>query len=273
MNAISKIANSGSDLEGAFPGIGAQANEKVAELAKSMAQPQFDSNEAVSAFRFLNERAKAGFKAAFQKGGDQQALELARAQKGAADAVGELIQRHLGDTGNQALADSWQQARTAIAKSYTAEAALRGGNINALNLARQLQKGAPLSGGFKTVAEFGDMFGDVARLPKSGAGVSKLAAVTGGGTAAYLLGTGHPAAAAAAAASTAIPWGVRKAILTGAGQAALATPSYAPGMLGTAGLSALEGAVRFSALPAVAAGVPFIQLDQQNPPKKRVPNP
>jgi len=279
-DAITKLANAGTDLESAFPGIGAQANEKVKELVTSLAQPQFDSSQAVGAFRFLNQRAKAGFQAAFSKGGDPQILELARAQKGAADAIGELIQRNLASSGNEALANAWQTARTTIAKTYTAEAALKGGNVSAVNLARQLQKGVPLTGGFKTAAEFGDMFADVARLPKSGVGVSKLGAslaTAEGGGALAALATGHPivagSLAAGSVAQTALPWAARRALLSGVGQGVLATPNYAPNMLGTVGREALQGLGRYGALPAVAAGVPFIQSDQEYPPNKRVANP
>lgn len=269
LDAIAKLGTSGADLEGAFPGIGAQASEKVKDLVTSLAQPQFDSNQAVAAFRFLNERAKEGFKAAFAKGGDQQLLELARAQRGAADAMGELIERHLSAAGKVPVAQAWQDARTLIAKSYTAEAALKGGNVNALKLAAQLRKGAPLSGGFKTAAQFADTFGEVARLPKSGVGVSKLAASLSAAGAGEALLHGHPLIAAGIGAAAAAPYGVRAGLLSSVGQRALATPSYAPGMLGTAGLQAIGAAGRYGTLPAYLAASQLAQAQQQDPAEAR----
>lgn len=273
LDDIAKLANTGSDIEGAFPGIGAQASAKVKELVTSLSQPNFDAGQAVSAFRFLNERAKAGFKAAFGQGGNVEALDLARAQKSAADAMGELIERHLSSStnpyavsfGNGALAKSWQEARVLIAKSYTAEAATKGGNVSALRLAQQLRKGAPLTGGFKTVAQFGDHFADVAKLPKSGVGVSKLEALIGGGagaTAAELAMRGHPIAAAGVLALGAAPYATRKGILSRAGQNLLATPNYAPGMLGTGGLNALGKLGKYGTLPAYLAGSQLVESAQ-----------
>jgi hypothetical protein len=252
----------GTDLEKAAPGIGAQANEKVTQLADALLQPQFQSKDALGLFKLLNERAKANFKAAFSSGGDAQALELARAQRQGADAVGELIRRNLAAQGKADLAQAWDAARTTIAKSYMAEGALKGGNINALRLAAQMRKNAYLSGGFKKVAEFGDQFGEVARIPKSGVGVSKLAATVGGGGALAALVTGQPHLAAALAVGSAAPYAVRQGLLSSAGQNLLATPRYAPSLLGTEALNMLGTAGRYGALPGYAAGNALIQSSQ-----------
>ncbi len=253
------IAQVGTDLESAYPGIGASANKEVQKLVDSLAQPKVDAKQAVNVFRFLNERAKSNFKAAFSKGGDVQALELARAQRQAADAVGELIERNLSAQGKTDLYQSWQAARTTIAKASMAEAALKGNNIDSLRLAAQMRKGAYLSGGFKKVAEFADQFGEVARVPKSGAGVSKLAATVASGGAVTALLTGHPELAAGAAAVAAAPYGVRNALLSRAGQNLLATPSYSPGVLGTNALRGLGAAGEYGALPAYSGGNALIQ--------------
>lgn len=272
LDEIAKIASTGADLEGAFPGIGAQANEKVKELATSLAQPQFDASSAVSAYNFLLNKAKQSFQAAFVPGGNPQALELARAQRGAADAMGDLIQRHLDSTGNQALGEAWQAARKTIAQSHTAEAALKGGNINAINLAAQLRKGAPLTGGFKTVAEFADMFPEAARIPKSGVAVSKLGALV---TAGKLVGAGAAIAhgnlplGVGLGVSVAAPGAIRSGILSSAGQSLLATPNYAPNMLGTLGLNAIGGAAKYGTLPTYLAVNQLAQADEQNPPQPR----
>lgn len=268
LNALARVEGIGADLEKAYPGLGAQANADIKRLVTALVQPETDARQAVSAFKFLNERAKANFKMAFgPAGGNSQALELGRAQKAAADAVGELIQRNLASAGNEALANSWQAARTTIAKSYTAEAALKGGNVSALRLAQQMRKGAPLSGGFKTAAQFGDMFADVAKVPKSGAGVSKLAAVVGAGGALEALAMGHPGIAAGALAASATPWAVRQGVLSRAGQGLLATPSYAPGMLGTGTLNALGKVGKYGTLPAYLATSNLVQAQEEQPPQ------
>lgn len=248
---LQSIAQAGTDVESGYPGIGAQANAKVGDLVKSLQQASPDANQAVAAFKFLNDRAKSNFKMAFN--GDPQALELAKAQKGGADAIGDLIERNLQNGDNPDLAQAWRDARVTIAKTYTAEAALKGGNIDAGNLAKQLQKGKPLSGGFKTVADFADQFGDVAKLPQSGAGVSKLAAAIGGGGAVTSLALGHPEIAAVEAGLAAAPWATRKALLSQVGQRAMATPNYAPGALGTTALKSFAVAGRAGQLAGPAS--------------------
>lgn len=263
-NDIQALTLGGADLEKAAPGIGAQASEKVNQLAQSLlANPDVDAKDAVGLYRFLNEQAKGNFKAAFGAGGDSQALALARAQKDAAESIGDLIQRHLTAQGQGDLATAWQNARTTIAKAYTAENALKGNNVDAIRLAAQLRKGAPLSGGFRTVAEFGDQFGEAARVPKSGAGVSKLAATVGGGGALTALLTGQPHLAAGLAAGAAAPYGIRKAILSPLGQALLASPSYGPGLLGNLGLRGAGLLGQYGTLPALQGARGLIQPPQQ----------
>lgn len=259
-NDVQGLTQIGADLEAAAPGIGAQASEKVTQLAQSLlANPDVDAKDAVGLYRLLNERAKDNFKAAFGGGGDSQALELAKAQRGAADALGDLIQRHLQGQGQGNLATAWQDARRTIAKSYTAEAALKGNNIDALRLTSQLRKGAPLTDGFRKVAEFGDQFGEAARVPKSGTGVSKLAATVGGGGALTALLTGQPHLAAGLAAGSAAPYALRRAMLSAPGQAMLASPSYGPGLLGNVGLQATGLLGRYGTLPAYTAGNALVQ--------------
>lgn len=221
---LKDIAQSGADIESVAPGIGAQSNAKVQQLVDSLSGAKPNGNQAIALFKFLNERAKANFKAAGM--GDSQALELAKAQSAGADAIGDLIQRNLEANGKGDLAQAWKDARVTIAKSYTAENALKGGNIDAGMLAAQLRKNKPLSGGFKDVADFADQFSDVAKLPQSGAGVSKLAAAVGGGGAATALAFGHPGIAALEASLAALPWATRKFLLSDVGQRALATPKY-----------------------------------------------
>lgn len=261
-NEIAGLTKVGADLEAAAPGIGAQANEKVAELADALFQPQFDAKDAVGLFKLMNERAKANFKVAFGAGGNSQALELARAQRSAADSISDLIDRHLSTSGNDELAQAWREARTTIAKAYTAEAALKGNNVDAIRLAAQLRKGSPLSGGFKTVAEFADHFGEVSRVPKSGVGVSKLAATVGGTGALTALLTGNPGVAAGLLGGSAAPYAIRKGLLSSAGQNLLATPNYAPNLLGTGALNLLGGLGRYGTLPGYMAGNALIQSPQ-----------
>jgi hypothetical protein len=259
---IQAIAQVGTDLEKAAPGIGASANDKVQGLVGALSNIDADGKQAVGLFRYLNEQAKANYKSAFQQGGNQQALELARAQSRAADAVGGLIERNLQSAGQGQLAADWQAARVTIAKAYTALNALKGQFIDGGRYAAALRKDVPLTGGARVVAEFADHFGDYAKVPKGGVGVSKLGAVVAGGGLLGGIATGNPAIAVGGVAAPAVSYGVRKGIMTGIGQNMLATPSYAPGMLGTGMLNSLQLLGRYGAIPAVGATNALMQSSQ-----------
>jgi len=226
-------------LQKAYPGIGGQADPKLQDLIKAVGAPEHDAADMVEAVKFIRKQASGNFKSAFASG-DPDALALAHGQQDVGDAMEDLLKRHLQANGQQDLADAWDAARTTIAKTYSTQAALNGNNVSAANLAAQARRGKPMSGGLDLAAKFGTHFPDVAGLPGSGVGVSKLsAAVAGAGQlgAAYLH---SPTMAAGAATMAAAPYAVRRAMLSRPGQAVLATPSYAPGSVGTAALSTLE---------------------------------
>ena len=260
LDALTKITNVPEDVAKEFPGATEAAAEKIDKLVNSLSQDQFSANGAVEYSKRLRQQASANFaEAAVSKNADTRAL--AQAQYKGANALEEMIGRHLEANGQESLLPAWDQARTTIAKSYQAQAALKGGNVNAQRLAAQLQKGQPMSDGFGLVARFADHFGDATKLPKGGAGVSKLAATVGGSGMVGGVLTGNIPLAAAAAAGTAAPYAVRQGILSGAGQRVLATPNYAPNALGTLTLQALQRAPQV-AIPTTAATLPLIQAGQ-----------
>jgi hypothetical protein len=238
-NDLQAALTGSPQLQSAYAGIGGQADPKLQDLVKAVGVPDHDASNIVEAVKYIRNQAKANFKSSFASG-SPDSLALARGQQDVADAMEDLLKRHLQANGQQDLADAWDGARTTIAKTYSAEAALNGNNVSAANLAAQAKRGKPMSGGLDLAAKFGTHFPDVAGVPGSGVGVSKLsAAIAGAGQlgAAYLH---SPTMAAGAATMAAAPYAVRGAMLSRPGQALLATPSYGPGAVGTAGLSALE---------------------------------
>ena len=237
---VQKVLANSSQLENAYPGMSALANQKVQDLVKAASVNVHDASSAVDFTKFLRNQASGNFKSAFRTG-DPQTLELAHAQQGIANAVEDLIGRHLDEIGQPELAQNWQNARTTIAKSYQAQAALKGNNIDALRLAKQVNAGKPMTGGMGLAGKFAAHFPEVSSLPKSGPGVSKLAfmaGMLGEGGAAYLH---SPELAAGGLAAIAAPYAVRKGITSGVGQALLATPHY-PSLSQLLGNQFLRGA-------------------------------
>jgi hypothetical protein len=91
---------------------------------------------------------------------------IGKAYKGIADAYEVAIDDALQQTGNPQLLQGYRQARQQIAKSFTVEKALRegAGTLDARVIAKELQKGKPLTGELRTVGEFANTF-DKASLP------------------------------------------------------------------------------------------------------------
>ena len=257
---LATVTNASKSVQGAFPGAVTPAGDKIDALVQSLDQPSFSSAQAIEYTKRLRQQASSNFTVA-ARSGDPEARALASAQSAGANALEEMIGRHLQSSGQPGLLQSFQDARTAIAKSYQAQAALKGGNVSATRLAAQLQKGKPMTDGFGLVARFADHFGEATKLPKGGVGVSKLAATVGGSGMVGGILTGNIPLAAAAAAGTAAPYAVRQGLLSGVGQRVLATPNYAPSLLGTTALQALRQSPN-AVLPATAATLPLIQAGQ-----------
>ena len=245
------IQNVSQNVQAGFPGAVTPAGERIEALVTSLDQPGFTSAQALEYTKRLRQQASANFTVA-GRSGDPEARALAQAQIRGADALEEMIGRHLQASGQPDLLHAFQEARVTIAKSYQAQAALKGGNVSATRLASQLQRGRPMTDGFGLVARFADHFGNATKLPQGGVGVSKLAAAVGGGGALTAAFTGNLPLAGALAAGTAAPYAVRQGILSGAGQRLLATPDYAPSLLGTTTLEALRRSPN-AVLPATSA--------------------
>lgn len=148
--------------------------------------PGADARSIVTKVQKLRERAAVNFK------GDADHFELARAQKGIADAMEGLLDRHLSES-NPGLIRDFRAARQQFAKIYDTEAALGdNGQIAAAALYRMKKRGVPLSGGLKDIADAYGAFGKYMRHDVSGhTALSRLDVVAGG-----LAALAHPAGAA-----------------------------------------------------------------------------
>jgi hypothetical protein len=129
-----------------------QAPSPVINLINSLKSEFFDSSAAVEKIRQLRTQADD----AFRTGN----TEVGRAAKQAANALENAIEDHLTTTKQTDLLGKFRDARQLIAKTYTVEKAANQttGTIDAKKLAAQLQKGKPLSGELKSVAQFSQAF-------------------------------------------------------------------------------------------------------------------
>jgi hypothetical protein len=149
--ALDDIAKDAIKAEKDFP----TGKNSVIELVNSLKSPSFDVDSAVSKIRLLRKDADKAYAA-----GD---TALGSANKKASEVLENTIEAHLANTKQTDLLDKFRDARQLIAKSYSVEKATNTvtGTVDAKKLASQLQRGKPLSGELKDVAEFS------ARFPKA----------------------------------------------------------------------------------------------------------
>lgn len=166
---------------------------------------------------------------------DPAKKELGFAQRNAATALENMIDRALTSVGKNDLVSNWRSARQTLAKAYDVQAAMNEvtNEISSAKLWKMYQKGRPFTGGMEKAARFAGAF------PKSAQNITGMADSSQFGYGDYLgglltSGTGlamgnYPATAAGILAIGARP-ALRRMLLTGSQQPALMPP---PGILGT----------------------------------------
>lgn len=237
-----------------FPGAAA---DDVAELVNGYRVAGFDASDAIGAIQNLRDDAGAAFSAGNPRVG--------RAGRALANALEEQIERNLtamGQDGAQLL-QGFRQARQLMAQTHTVENAVRvgSGNVTAASIARELQRGRPLTGELETVGRFANTFPRAAQSPQVVAGPavhnlkSGLSALMAGGGGVAL----GPAGVAVGAVPFVAPPLARAALFSGRAQNAL-TPTYQPGLVSRA-LPALASSEPANAL--LRLGLPSIYAAQE----------
>lgn len=212
--AIDAIAAAHQGAGKAFPGL---ADNGVMELTAKLQQPLFDAGGAVDALAVLRQAADKAY-----RNGD---TTLGKANKAAANALEDLLDRHMTVRGETEALQAFREARELIAKTYSVQKALNDqtGQVSATTLAKQLEKGKPLSGELRTIAEVASAFPKATQslkeAPKAVSPLDYFAGMVG-------YGVSPEAAALAVARPT-----VRSAILSQPYQSRMLTNSYEPSLM------------------------------------------
>jgi hypothetical protein len=150
---IEKLGDEWAKAADEFPDL--VKNDAILGLRQSLLKEQMTPSGAIAVVRKLRFDAKANLRAA-----EPEKRALGFAQRRAADAVDELIETNLSRAGQKKLAESYKTARVLIAKTYDVEAALNDttGNVSARYLAGIMDRGAPLTGELKRIAQFSQAF-------------------------------------------------------------------------------------------------------------------
>lgn len=237
--SIEKAAGSQQALSKELPEL---ARKDVLDMAASLKKDAFDSRTLVEATKSLRERASEAFRAG--------SSEVGRTYRAMSDAVEDLIERNMMQSGQGGALQAFREARQLIAKTHTIEAALNQatGNVVGGKLAAQLAKGKPLSGSLKEAASFAQAFPKAAQdVEKTGSALlnSPLDWATLGTASAI---TQNPLLMAGVAARPS----VRSMILSRAYQSGMTRPNYGPGATGRV-LDMLSRQPVRRALPGAAA--------------------
>lgn len=198
------------------------ADPGLQDFANSLAKDQFSPENAIEVIKKLRFDAKTLFKS-----DDPAKQALARAYKKGAQSVEDLVARNLKQIGADDLYENFVNSRQLIAKTYSVEEAVNkgSGNVVASKLAKQLEKGKPISGELKDVARFAASFPRATQeIRSSMPGISPLDYALGFGTAA---GTQNPAMMASLLARPA----ARELITSAPYQRLMGSPSYSPSLL------------------------------------------
>lgn len=154
--SLDSIAKKGSAMAKEFPDV---VRKDVADYIKSFRKDQMSADAVVDVVKQLRSESSSGFRSS-----DPGVQAMARAQKKLANSLESLMERQAA-TSHPDLVPALKNARQKIAKTYTIENALKGENVDAVALARQLDKGKPLSGTIKDVAEAGQSFKGAMSIP------------------------------------------------------------------------------------------------------------
>jgi len=155
LNDIMKVSNMKSSMAEQFPGL---VKKDIQKLTKNFTGKQYSSDALVEVMKQLRKDASSGIAST-----DPAISGMARAQKRISDAIEGLLERNIPKSQSDLL-NNFRESRQRIAKTYSIESALKGENVDAVSLGRQLEKGKPLSGLTKDVANFGIHFKGAAQV-------------------------------------------------------------------------------------------------------------
>lgn len=155
LNTVSSLGSRNSQAAKEFPKI--MANTGIQDLVDELkGKTQFTTESGIELVKELRFSGNSNLKAI----GDPAKHALGLAQREAADAVDNLMDRNISAAGQPDTIAAYREARQMIAKSYDVEGAtnIANGDVNARGLARLAARGRPLTGGLDTIADAGAAF-------------------------------------------------------------------------------------------------------------------
>lgn len=140
---------------------------KASTLMNTPGAAKIDPRQMVYDLRVARNNSTAYYNS-YGRTADPEALTKAQAFKKEAAQLESALENYAKSIGRSDLVPELRNARQLIAKTYTVEKALNPttGSVNAQKLAGQLEKGKPLSGELKDIAEFSQRFKTATKTPE-----------------------------------------------------------------------------------------------------------
>lgn len=107
---------------------------------------------------------------AYMRDANPETLAKAKSNLSAAEKLESLLDSHVSSIGKPELLSNLKASRQMIAKTYTAQSALKGSNVNSAKLTKALESEVPLSGNMRMIAELGQYAPKSVQVPKEGFG-------------------------------------------------------------------------------------------------------
>lgn len=158
-DALTKLTGDYGKASQEFPDL--FKSDAIDNLTAAVGKDRFSAEAAVEAVRKLRKDATANMKIY-----DPEKNAIGAAQKKAANALDDLIERNLTAIGKGDLAKNYRKARIDIAKSHDLESATdpTTGSVSATRLA-SIGRRRDMTGGMRTIADFGRAFPKAAQDP------------------------------------------------------------------------------------------------------------
>lgn len=188
IDSLLKIESRNSQVADYFPEL--SDNKEVTGLVNSLSKhTEVPTPVLMDTIRTLREDATKNLQAI----GAADKANLGFAQRSAANALEELIDRNLTKSGNTEAIAKFRAARQLIAKSHDIESATNPstGEVGAARFGALMKRGKPLSGGLATIADAANTIPKATQMPSRFGGMEPLSVLDILGSAGSVA-AGHP---------------------------------------------------------------------------------
>lgn len=140
-------------------GLSLGAKKEIANLQKQYTGQNMTAADAIAETRQLRAMSSKMLRGPYNPDLEARALAMRKIS----DAIESNMERQAKASGDPYLLDQFKSARRQLAKIHSVESSMVGPDVSAKLLAKQANRGAPLSGNLKHIAEVADEFPNVTR--------------------------------------------------------------------------------------------------------------